>query len=97
MKEPTTVEEAKQLTLDKIDKCRKLPRDKRGKFWVAPIWDNRTGLYRYCAFCLVVDCDNNEDPICLKACQYYSRGNKNYEWSNDFLRKLYRMVEAIEC
>jgi len=94
MKQPTTIAQAKKLTLDKIRECMKLPIDERGVFWITPIWDNRVGLDKYCAFCLVIDCgEMDTNPVCLKACRYYSRRRT---FSNDFLNELYRMVEEVE-
>lgn len=95
MTEPKTVKQAKEYTLAKIKKCMELPLEERGKFWIKPIWENRYGLDRYCAFCLVVNCDEDESPICLEACKYYN-SSKSADWSKPFLLRLYRMVEEVE-
>lgn len=91
MKEPTTVKQAKQLTLDKIRECMELPIRERWRFWVKPRWVNRGNSSSYCAFCFL-GCPCIADEICDHLENVASNG-----WLIKDLRKLYRMVEAIEC
>jgi len=101
MKEPTTVKQAKQLTLDKIKRCMELPRKKRRNFWFKIRWpqfDIENGDHRqYCAFCIIYNIHNISDKcnpcIVKEICNWFMNNVKFYKKD---LRKLYKMVEEVE-
>lgn len=99
MKEPTTIKEAKQLTLDKIKRCMELPIGKREDYWCKTRWPKHKYTMRYCAFCIVADWVSSLGyPSCecivQDICQWYVANVDDLYFKKD-LRKLYKMVEAI--
>jgi len=102
MKEPTTVEEAIDLTLRKIEESMALPRHERKDYWGKTRWDYSSEK-RYCAFCIVAENSNSRSihnciciakDICLWFCNNINKGLGG--WLKKDLRKLYKMVEEVE-
>lgn len=99
MKEPTTIKEARDYTLRKIEKCMELPIGKRGNFWIKKRWllpDSK----KHCAFCIVAKQFNfNKVKSCSctvkKICQWYVK-EVQFKWHKVNLRTLHRMVKEVE-